>query len=306
LVVLLLFMAQATSQLPSLFNETKVIYESALFSVVLLILGLGVIVVTDDPGTSPAVRYLVSVIWTLSIAANTSLRIMLPKLLMVWRNEKVVVSKLVSDHAKIVRENDARYANSGDTNNFIVTGLTPEEQEPSNFTTHSKSIEVADHDDDLVETKELMGATNTENMDSSPDSSAEFHQVPSESSGRPKPTNSFKQRLASLPSRRRSLASKILVQCDETPARRLVLKMVDLQEELTAVNDHIMSGVAVSEQEWTSVRELIGTLGSTFHDDVDFAWENNKKEGPTHASKGNLGGRELKKEVIVEGEEEEP
>jgi hypothetical protein len=43
--------------------------------------------------------------------------------------------------------------------------------------------------------------------------------------------------------------------------------MVDLQAELAAVNDRIMSGVAVSEEEWTSVREFIGM----FHDDVDFA-----------------------------------
>jgi hypothetical protein len=85
----------------------------------------------------------------------------------------------------------------------------------------------------------------------------------------------IKQSLAFLPSSRRSLSNKILIQSDETPARRLLLKMVDLQAELAAVNDRIMSGGAVSEEEWTSVRELIGMLGSTFHDDVDFAWENN-------------------------------
>jgi hypothetical protein len=323
LVFSLLCMAHTTSQLPSLFNESKDIYEAALFSVVLLILGLGVIVVTDDPGTSPAVRYLVSVVLTLSIAANTSLRIMLPKLQMVWRNEKVVVSQLVSDHAKIVREKDARHAKCGDTN-CIVTGLAPHECAPStstiNFTAHSNSIEVADEmerdcdkDFDLshttvsdfdpdgpVDVKHSNSATSVM-KDSSPNSSSDVARPsvapmsPLESTRRPTPVNddSFKKKLASLPSRRRSLSSKILVQSDETPARRLVLKMVDLQEELTAVNNRIMSGVAVSEEEWTSVRDLIGTLGSTFHDDVDFAWENNKKDG-------------LEKEVIVEEEEEEP
>jgi hypothetical protein len=107
-MVLLLFMAQTTSQLPSLFNETKVIFETALSSIVLLVLGLGVIVVTDDPETTPSVTYLVIVVWTLSIALNMSLRIMMPKLRMVWRNEKVIVSKLVSDHAKSVRAQDER------------------------------------------------------------------------------------------------------------------------------------------------------------------------------------------------------
>jgi hypothetical protein len=55
-------------------------------SIVLLVLGLGVIVVTDDPKRLP-VTYLVIVVWTLSIALNMSLRIMMPKR-MVWRNEK--------------------------------------------------------------------------------------------------------------------------------------------------------------------------------------------------------------------------
>jgi hypothetical protein len=337
LVFLLLIMAHTTSQLPSLFNESKDIYESTVFSVVLLILGSGVVLVSDDPTTSPAARYLVSVVGTLCVAANTSLRIMLPKLQMVWRNEKVVVSKLVSDHAKIIRESDARYANSGDSN-CIVTDLTPQEQEPStitlNSTTHSNSIELADEmardsekDYDQSHTSVfdfdadgLVGETNSNSAtavekDSSPTSSSEFARPsvpplsPRGCSSRPKPLNekSFRQSLASLPSRTRSLSSKILIHCDETPARRLVLKMVHLQEELTAVNDRIISGVAVSEEEWTSVRDLIGTLGSTFHDDVDFAWE--KKEGGpirTSKTKKNSGIGEVETEVIIEEGGEEP
>jgi hypothetical protein len=328
LVFLLLFMAHMTSQLPSLFNESKDIYESTLISVVILILGFGVVIVSDDPTTSPAARYLVSVVGTLSIAANTSLRIMLPKLRMVWRNEKVVFFKLVSDHAKIIRDNDARYANSADTN-CIATDLTPQEREPSTITlhstTHSNSIELADEmekdsdkDYDQSDTSVfdldadgLVGEAVEE--DSSPISSSEFARPsvsplpPPGSSSRPKPLNekSFRQSVASLPSRTRSLSSKILVHCDETPARRLVLKMVHLQEELTAVNDRIISGVAVSEEEWRSVRDLIGTLESTFHDDVDFAWEK-KKDGPTCSSKKNSGIGEVETEVIVEEEGEEP
>jgi hypothetical protein len=271
LVFSLLFMAHATSQLPSLFNESKVIYESTLFSVVLLVLGFGVIAVTDDPTASPAVSYLVSVFSTLSVAANTSLRIMLPKLRMVWRNEKVVVSKLVSDHAKHVREEDARYANSGD--------------------------ELAD---------EIYAAPATAVGKDSyrKSSSTEFttpsvpEMSPPGSSGMPLNAESFKRRLHALPSQRWPLSNKIMVQCDKTPARRLVLKMVHLQEKLMAVNNHIISGVQVSEEEWMSVRDLIGTLGSTFHDDVDFVWEN-KNDGP------NTGIGEFETELIIEEEEEE-
>jgi hypothetical protein len=149
LVLVLLFMAHTTSRLPSLFNETLVIYESALFSIVLLMLGLGVVFITDDPTTSPTVGYLVQVFSALSIAANTSLRIMMPKLRMVWRDEKVVVSKLVSDHAKHIREEDERFNIKTQTPG-IVSGLTPPERKPSaatittHSTAHSNSPEVAD------------------------------------------------------------------------------------------------------------------------------------------------------------------
>jgi hypothetical protein len=322
-------MAHTTSQLPSLFNESKVIYDSTVFSVVILILGFGVVAVTDDPNASPAVRYLVSVVLTLSVATNTSLWIMLPKLQKVWRNEKVVVSRLVSDHVKSTREKDA---NSGNTN-CILTGLMPQEREPSSSTsnsiTHSNSIELADEmerdsdkrydqsptsvfdfdADGLVDAKHIKSETAVEKDKYRKSSSSEFARpsAPPGSSGRPKPLNeeSFNQSPVAGPSRRRSLASKILVECDETPTRRLVLKMVDLQEELAAVNDRIISGAAVSEEEWTSVRDLIGVLGSTFRDDVDFAWEN-EKDGPTFTSKMNSGIREVETEVIVEEDEEEP
>jgi hypothetical protein len=333
LVVLLLFMAQATSQLPSLFNESKVIYESAVFTIVLLLLGMGIIIVVDDPGTSPAVGYLVCVVWTLSIALSTSLRIMLPKLRMVWRNEKVVISTLVSDHAKSVRQEDERYLNSRSNRaSCIVSGLTSQERVPSAFnisgnsTAHSNSQEVADamvsdididyehsntsaldvHDDELVERREPTSAGDTENMESSPDSSAEFPrpQAPPESPGRPKPRNevSFKRRLNALPSQRRYLSNRILVKCDEPPARRLVLKMVDLQEQLVAVNDRIMSGVVVSEDEWTTLRQSANRLGSAFNDDVDFAWENNMRANAVRSWKSEYTSKELTVEEETEKE----
>jgi hypothetical protein len=329
LVVLLLFMAQATSQLPSLFNESKIIYESAVFTIVLLLLGLGVIVVVDDPGTSPAAGYLVCVVWTLSIALSTSLRIMLPKLRMVWRNEKVVISTLVSDHAKSVRREDERYIDSKSNRaSCVVSGLPQQEQMPSSYdistgnsTAHSNSQEVADemvsdidvdyghshttapddHDDGLVESKDPTSSGGTENMESSPDSSAEFPR-PQAPPQRPKPRNeeSFKRRLHALPSQRH-LSHRILVKCDEPPARRLVLKMVDLQEQLAAVNERIMSGVVVSEDDWTTVRQLANRLGSAFNDDVDFAWENEIRANSARSWKNEY----RSKELTVEEETEE-
>jgi hypothetical protein len=290
LMVLLLFMAHRTSQLPSLFNETKVIYESALFSIVLLVLGLGIIVVTDDPETSPSVRYLVQVVWTLSIALNTSLRTMMPKLRMVWRDEKVVVSKLVSDHSRSVREEDER--NSTKTVSSVgVSGMSSAYDSTVRDSGFHSSVDssvavVSDCDDNHNDNHDkLLGETHittedTEKIESSPSGSDEFGQPPTPSLS--KPGNS-ERRPSKVLSRRHisNRTNRILVECGQPSSRRLLLKMVDLQEELSVINSRIMSGIAVSEEEWNTVRKFTNKLGSTFNDEVDFAWEIDSTDIPS-------------------------
>jgi hypothetical protein len=271
LMVLLLFMAQTTSQLPSLFNETKVIYESALFSIVLLALGLGVIVVTDDPETTPSITYLVAVVWTLSVALNTSLRIMMPKLRMVWRNEKVVVSKLVSDHAKSIREEDSRF--EGASSFVTVSGMSSTYSSVRMSGIPSNSlVSVNESDDNYDNVKPATSTADTEKMESSPGGSAEFTQPPS-----PPGNGNSKHRAKA---RKPTPSNRILIKCDEPTSRRLLLKMVDLQAQLSAINSRIMSGVAVSEEEWNTVRTSSSKLGSLFNDDVDFAWDSDRADIP--------------------------
>ena len=65
---------------------------------------------------------------------------------------------------------------------------------------------------------------------------------------------------------------KIVVSPEETPPRRLVLKMVDLQEELAAVNKNIMSGLAVKPEAWDSVVDLVTRIEKNFREDVVFSW----------------------------------
>jgi hypothetical protein len=69
------------------------------------------------------------------------------------------------------------------------------------------------------------------------------------------------------------LSSQILVDPDETPARRLVLKMLDLQEHLTRINRKVISGVAVSEEDWFSLRVTSNHLAVTMNEEVVFSLE---------------------------------
>ena len=61
----------------------------------------------------------------------------------------------------------------------------------------------------------------------------------------------------------------IVVHTQETPSRQLILRMVDLREELDKINSRIMSGLAVSQEDWNAVRKLAGDA----FEDVIFDWE---------------------------------
>ena len=467
LVVILIVMAHSSRKLPSLFNETHVIYDSAFLSMVLLCLGGAVIALTDSPTASPDVEYLISIVLVLSITLNSGVRIMLPKLKRVWKNEIVIVSKLVTDHHRKAREKQATRDSSGggvtgldgsytggrfqssfsrgdgdydmaqtdglvatyhsnsnevlgrrssmsgrssvssnmsDGGNNIaevnkkynITTIKENElngsvssfagdssgvngQQPSHARADCKSpaatagLEgdlkeedvVVDFKDELSDTAsqklgvmkgELGSVDEAEPIDLE-NASGGLDVAPSHAavdSGLDNVVKSFetdeeadlekaaavgssfgqhseeKERKSSFgrgllknvmakglswrlssskgfdtgvsddeegPNqnkaeaddeqkeprehrrrrRGRRLANRMVVTEDETPARRLVLKMLDLQDQLEAVNNKIMSGLAVTQEDWGVITKLTGKLDRTFTNEVEWEWEEAKK-----------------------------
>lgn len=59
---------------------------------------------TRGTTTSPDVQYTIGVLAALAMVLNTSLKLVLPKLQMVWRGETIVVNKLFADHNRERRE----------------------------------------------------------------------------------------------------------------------------------------------------------------------------------------------------------
>lgn len=282
-IVFLLVMAHSTRHLPSLFNETEVILSSALTSILLLILGLAVIVLTDEPTTSPSVPYLTEVLCIVSITLNVSLRIMLPKLRMVWRGETVIVSNLVSDHTTNTRKEDELFL-AGRNRGVRVTGLRSSKSGHS--TQRSNSVELAQEMENFSrasEKNELEGTENELYRD-------EMLSVPEhEEEGAGSPGLSAKR--SGLRKNKITNKSMIRLRQDKAPARRLVLKMFNLQKTLSEVNSHLMSGKVVSKENWERVRLLTCRLGETFADEVTFDWSSD--EGPGDVSGKVLPGENL-------------
>lgn len=453
LVVILLVMAHSSRKLPSLFNETGVIYDSTFLSVILLLLGGAVIALTDTPTASPDVEYMISIVLVLSLTLNSGMRIMLPKLKRVWKNETVIVSKLVTDHHRKARErrestavmgvsgfdpSDSRVQHSFNGGDYdlsqsngllprnyhsnsmefagrssILSGkssqvsgsedgvpsikdvnkkynitpinenphrasassfagdeedqpiyhtrtddlltdmleseqlVTPEDEVPAHGnapgdvkaaapasakatkaeseSTDQPSLEVespkatvatsgghasgdggtTDDELDLEKAAAVAVAPNVDPIERTDDKKSFFDRGASGflknvmskgmsfklsskgfgagGSGELTEKEPEKDEVTKAPDHRRRktsrrrIAERMVVTEDETPARRLVLKMLDLQDQLEAVNNKIMSGEAVPKDEWRVITKLTEKLDRTFNEEVEFEWETVKK-----------------------------
>jgi 7 transmembrane sweet-taste receptor of 3 GCPR len=438
LVIILLLMAHSGRKLPSLFNETHVIYDSTFLSMVVICLGAAVIALTSGPDFSPDVEYFMSLVLILSITLNSAVRIVMPKLRMVWRGEVVIVSKLVTDHHRKAREKQMEKNalmheknalmhgvtgfdpsnNIGDQSSFNGNGdpqsslngdyapsqdkkllttihsnsydtgmiarrssidgsevqrqslMSLTEEEPPFYSTSGADRETDDFIDNMLEPdvglpalgEHYIYAVNEEDSDAitslidgtqphtphrvdGSDAESKDHAttaaaddgvdleaavgaaipsesdegatekrrskgflkhamakglssfrllshstLPSESNAKPndapgndtsggQPPKSVVSKSPKRPAQepQKRLSDRIFVTEDETPARRLVLRMLDLQDQLEEINNKIMSGFAVTHEEWSLVTKLTSKLDKTFKTEVEFEWDTEQR-----------------------------
>lgn len=258
LVLTLLSLAHQTRTLPSLFNETSDIFDSTLATLVIVLLGGGIRVVSSGATTSPAVDFMVGVGLALSCSLNTTVRIVLPKLRKIWRGETVLVSKLMSDHKVAVMKDDLLYR-----------------------TKRRKRSRPSLEDDD-VEEKDSRKVDIYSDWESRPISVSAHSEF----------LDAFSQELpnhdseADLGLSNHSHKNMILLRQDQAPNRKLTLKLVNMQSCLKDINERTMAGMAVPKEDWVSVRRLSIGLASIFTREVAFAWET-----PLHELEGSSGRR---------------
>jgi hypothetical protein len=327
LVLVLLIMAHIARQLPSLLNESRVIYDSTLSSVLLMILGIGVIAVTNSPTTSPNVSYMVYVILVLSSTLNSSLRIMLPKLKMAWNGQVILVSKLVSDHRQRL---DSSCLTGKDSLMHNVTGITPGSswngahssprtstgfeasanssklqiagttEAESHCVTSKLAVDVSNETDrewtgdDENEVDKHDSSTSSSRNSQCPgvqqadelegddghcgdDKADAIHGHQATATGERKaPLNNANVKFNVVKEPTKLNASgkrkKATLKVGQVPSRNLTMKMLDLQQELDLVTNHIMSGLSVDPTEWEKVRKYTEELDEVFSL-IQFDWE---------------------------------
>ena len=357
-------LARQSRDLPSLFNEAAVIFDVTLVSVILMAVCVIVMVMINGPTTSPDIQYIIGVLGTLAVIMNASVKLVLPKLRMVWRGDIIVVTKLLADHQKFrnsgtvvieefvsaseFREED----DASDSSSVVLVDTCVESPIDSEIDLEElrdtseplttieelgENKELGDSMQDFLTTEPLDGSgaaspndwgnhvnygVNSEKVPSRPSlADVATHHSNKSHHMRSKRTifsgfESSKQTLFAgrgdhrhgLNSVRNGMFSavqmsvrnltgdvpkgkmhhsvtnfaidynpraddKIIVTEDETPARRLLLRMVDVQRLLTQANRTVLGGRILPKEDWELLKEAVVELGGVFEDDVEFAWQ---------------------------------
>ena len=331
LVVVLLLVANHTRSLPCLFNETSDIFSSTLTSLCVFVVGGGIVVSTNSPTTSPALQYLLGLALAISVTLNTSvsfyaelsgfafmelvlilpppmqIRIVMPKLRLIWSGETVLVSKLVSDHSKNVRRRNFLFnskAETTETQSGKQSELSESVYNADNINLDHQNAETTSNmDTGMGELEESVSPLRNLETSSEP-----FHAVDNNSDNNHYKRNAFPPlsfrnfcrtaiagnqetanaattshptSLISASSVRQQIHSKdgvIYISNSAAPSRRLLLPLVEMQSTLQEVNQRIMSGLGVGESDWMALRQRSVDLGQMFNDQVQFDWESSTFE----------------------------
>jgi len=131
LYVLAVVMAWLSSDLPSIFNEREAIFSSSWINLFAVAFGLSMLLMTNDPSTSPNTRAFLYVGVVNTVVLSLCWMLLGPKLKRIMSGEKIVLSKLLDE-----RDPFGIDSFTGEPNNSLVLGMTqptPQEQESSSY-----------------------------------------------------------------------------------------------------------------------------------------------------------------------------
>jgi hypothetical protein len=244
-----LYQAQRSRMLPGLFNEAACVSIALISSLFVATLGFSVIIVSNDPATSPDASYIMEVIIVAFIATSLVLRLTLPKLQLIWKGEKVVISRILEEHRKTlnqVRLQDEVTSLSHGVSELSATGRgTPDVslQRPESVTSQQ--------DSEIVVSPSLdSGSAGNHRREGS----VTFDET----------TTKGTSEVSETPPQAKE--PSLIIQMGQAPPDKLTFQVVRHSNVISRVNERILSGLQVDRSGWedvkASVDELHGLLGN--------------------------------------------
>lgn len=228
---------QTSKSLPAFFNEANEISNGLLLGIFVTAMGFAVIIISDDPTGNPNVTYLMEVLVLLFVSLNVSLRLTLPKLKLIWKGEKVVVSKILQEH----REKKERKLTPQ------ISGLTLSSFNTS-FVNPSGSFNGSTNQVSRKDVCDVMGDGSTDTF------ACDENRRPNRDGSSPLfPINEvvpFQPEEQARP----TTHSRLVVVDGRAPPSRLTMQLVSLSRDAARVNDKVLSGLAVERKDWIGLR----------------------------------------------------
>ena len=212
-------------------------------------------------------------------------------LFQIWRGETVLVSKLVSDQRKTLRQEQGD-KNEKDEENAIDPswgyGLSSRRKSSRYWGNRPGASTRRRMQEPTISTIAETEGGGDDNGDGSPHFSDEPKSARPGMPDRPlssrcshieeavhaASSNHFsKTESPSRPLEPSSIPGTVVISDETAPSRSLVVPLLELQEILADVNRGISSGRSVSHEDWEDLRELVTRLGGKFNNVVAFAWE---------------------------------
>jgi len=260
-MLITLLEAYKARELPALFSETSCVSAALMTIVGVTLLAVVVVASTHIEMGSPDLQYLMQVLIVVNFALNLSVRVLVPKFRLIWNGEKIVVSQVMADH---VKQRKSQISNRSHVEVPSRIGSTAsgadadtDDQNVKRYFEHSLpncvpiQIETEDFKDDrdnsltqpMISDPPYTDYIVTMGMDApdeKPNRSREHKAVPHS-----KPATESKK------------TDTIHLQSGCAPPRELTVNIIQLHRQVAKVNDRILSGLVVSEEDWISLRKNV-------------------------------------------------
>ena len=261
LVVTLLFSlieARKCRQLPAFFNESERVIGALLSSLFVACMGYSIVFVSNEPSAYPDAAYIMEVFTVCFITAVLPLRLLLPKLRLIWEGETVAIGSILQEH-KVKMEQRKQHSTLGlpereafdSRQEVCLSKLSASLSKP--FSKESFQIRHSSQEDSADESTEALPRTS--DCQSTADLNDEKH-----------PNESFSGHSLKGTEKRTSRRRKP----KKIPSDQdVMLCVVQHSKVVSRVTERLLSGLRVEGKDWdlfeSSMDELGGLLWAAKH-----------------------------------------
>lgn len=245
-----LYEAQRSRRLPGLFNEAESVAFALLSSLFVGALGFAVILVSQGPSSDPNIPYIMEVIIVAYIATILVVRLTLPKLRLIWKGERVVIAKMITDHRK---------------SQEATASISRPEMATSNGLSEISDSFRASSARESFDKIETGTSQNTMGPETNPDSPPPLRRVSETDKSVHFDASADKRGSdASVPSPPENSHTRepLIIRLGQEPPDRLMYRVLTHSNVMSKVNERVLSGLQVDRDGWEEVKASMDELHS--------------------------------------------